>query len=488
MAARTDTTKGVFDKVDGGIGISYEEYRKAEPVTGSTALAEALADAKPRPLSKNMIKLYGIMVVGYLIATMNGFDSILMGAINAMPAYQKTFALTGAGSSTGIIFIIYNLPGRGRFLLGFGAAIASAAGPAYIAELAHPAFRGIMAGFYNNFWWFGNIIAGWTTYGSNKNLTTSSWAWRTPTVVQAGMPLIVIVLIILFPESPRWLVAHDRNEEAIKILAKYHADGDEHAPIVRLQYEEIREDLAETADKTAWWDYRGLANTRGRRYRLSMVIAMAFFGQWSGNNVVSYFMTEILKSAGILDPNKQLLINAIAPIFALIASAYGATLLDKRGRRFMLLWGMVGSIFAFILLTAFVSKTDAVPGLAYGTIVAIYLFLIFFSWGWTPLQMLYPVECLENVSRAKGMGVNYLFLNIAMVVNTFGVSVAIEKIGWRLYLIYICWQVVELVTLYFFFPETAGRSIEELSEVFNDPHPVKASLKSPLTKTHSSGS
>lgn len=75
MAARTDTTKGAFDKVDGGIGISYEEYRKAEPVTGSTALAEALADAKPRPLSKNMIKLYGIMVVGYLIATMNGFGS-----------------------------------------------------------------------------------------------------------------------------------------------------------------------------------------------------------------------------------------------------------------------------------------------------------------------------------------------------------------------------------------------------------------------------
>lgn len=181
-----------------------------------------------------------------------------------------------------------------------------------------------------------------------------------------------------------------------------------------------------------------------------MVIAMAFFGQWSGNNVVrlynsdwhpshrltayqvSYFMPEILKSAGILDPNKQLLISeylpflitrasqtlnlpkdAIAPIFALIASAYGATLLDKKGRRWMLMWGMVGSIFSFILLTAFVSKTAAVPNLAYGTIVAIYLFMIFFSWGWTPLQMLYPVECLENVSRAKGMGVNYLFLNIA---------------------------------------------------------------------------
>jgi MFS family permease len=121
---------------------------------------------------------------------MNGFDSSLMGSINAMSTYQHSFHLAGAGSSTGLIFIIYNLGqiaafpfcglladgyGRrkcifigclvvcigtaiqtsantrgqfigGRFILGFGAAIASAAGPAYIVELAHPSFRGFQAG------------------------------------------------------------------------------------------------------------------------------------------------------------------------------------------------------------------------------------------------------------------------------------------------------------------------------------------------------
>lgn len=120
--------------------------------------------------------------------------------------------MTGKGASTGIVFIIYQIGqiaafpfcglladgwGRrwcifvgcgvvligtavqaaanqmgqfiaGRFLLGFGAAIASAAGPAYTVELAHPAYRGTMAGMYNNFWWFGNILAGWTTYGTNE--------------------------------------------------------------------------------------------------------------------------------------------------------------------------------------------------------------------------------------------------------------------------------------------------------------------------------
>lgn len=134
---------------------------------------------------------------GYLISTLNGYDSSLMGSINTMTEYQRTFGLTGAGASTGLIFIIYNLGqiaafpfcglladglGRrwcifigcllvlvgtavqapantqgqfigGRFVLGFGASIASAAGPAYTVELAHPSYRGLQAGMYNNFWY-----------------------------------------------------------------------------------------------------------------------------------------------------------------------------------------------------------------------------------------------------------------------------------------------------------------------------------------------
>lgn len=69
--------------------------------------------------------------------------------------------------------------------------------------------------------------------------------------------------------------------------------------------------------------------------------------------------------------------------------------------------------------------------------------------GWTPLQTLYAVECLENRTRAKGSGLNFLFLNVAMVVNTYGISVGIEKIGWKLYLVYIGWICVELVIIYF---------------------------------------
>jgi hypothetical protein len=69
---------------------------------------------------------------------------------------------------------------------------------------------------------------------------------------------------------------------------------------------------------------------------------------------------------------------------------------------------------------------------------------VYSAWGWTPLQTLYSVECLENRTRAKGSGANFLFLNIAMVVNTYGIAVGIEAIGWKLYLVYIGWIVVEV--------------------------------------------
>ncbi|KAH8161056.1 hypothetical protein CIB48_g7190 [Xylaria polymorpha] len=438
--------------------------------TASAALEAAVAQQKPRLLSPSMLRLYVIMSVGYLVSTMNGFDSSLMGAINAMKPYQETFGLDGAGSTTGIIFIIYQIGqiasfpfcglfadglGRrwcifigcfivlvgtaiqgsanhlgqfigGRFVLGFGASIASAAGPAYTVELAHPAYRGTMAG-----------IA----------------------------------------------------EEALAIFAKYHGEGNPNSPLVQLQYQEIVEEYSTSKNDNPWWDYRELVNTRAARYRLAMVILMAFLRQQ--RRVI--FPPRDDRAAGITNTNTQLLINAINPIFSLIAAVYGATCLDKLGRRPMMLWGLAGSCVFYILLTAFTAETAHHPNLSYGTIVSIYLFGISFAWGFTPLQTLYAVECLGNRTRAKGSGLNYLFLNIAIIVNTYGISVGIKVIGWRLYvrtnpnIVYIGWIVIEMILIYFFFVETAGKTLEELSEIFEAPNPRKFSTRKVKLEVTSTG-
>lgn len=188
-------------------------------------------------------------------------------------------------------------------------------------------------------------------------------------------------------------------------------------------------------------------------------------------------MPAMVKAAGIESTSTQLLINAINPIFSMIAAIYGATLLDKLGRRFMMLAGLTGGLVFYCMLTGFTAGSETNKNLSYGVIVSIYLFGICFAWGFTPLQTLYAVECLENRTRAKGSGANFLFLNIAMVVNTYGISVGMAAIGWKLYLVYIGWIIVEIIVIYFFFVETAGKTLEEMSEIFEAPNPRKASTK-----------
>lgn len=82
-------------------------------------------------------------------------------------------------------------------------------------------------------------------------------------------------------------------------------------------------------------------------------------------------MPEMFESAGITDTNTQLLLNAINPIFSMLGAIYGASLLDKLGRRKMMLWGLTGSLFFYVLLTAFAANANAQPNLGYGVIVSI---------------------------------------------------------------------------------------------------------------------
>lgn len=121
----------------------------------------------------------------------------------------------------------------------------------------------------------------------------NSWAWRIPTITQAALPAIVMSLVLFFPESPRWLIHKDRTEDALAVLAKYHGAGDPHAALVQLEYREILEDRANNPSDDRWWDFRELIRDRQSRYRTAIVIALSFFGQWSGNNVVSYFMVSL---------------------------------------------------------------------------------------------------------------------------------------------------------------------------------------------------
>jgi MFS family permease len=161
-------------------------------------------------------------------------------------------------------------------------------------------------------------------YGCNRNLH-GNLKWRLPLWLQILCPGLVIVGGYFIPESPRWLVTKGREAEARAFIVEYHANGEADHPIVDIELNEIRESLREGGIRSArdYFDLRSLVRKRSSRYRLMLAIAMAWFGQFSGNNIASYYLPLLVKNVGITSTNTVLLMNAIYAVAGWIAATTG---------------------------------------------------------------------------------------------------------------------------------------------------------------------
>lgn len=172
----------------------------------------------------------------------------------------------------------------GRFFLGFGVSIISAAGPTYVIEFGHPAYRGVIGGLYNVMWPVGALVASGAARGGLNYAGNTSW--MIPVALQVMFPGIVMFCAFLLPESPRWLYTRGKREKAISYLTKYHGSGNPDSEWVKLQLTEYEESLEMDGTDKKWWDYRALFRDRGSIYRLFCNCLASLFSQWAGNGIV----------------------------------------------------------------------------------------------------------------------------------------------------------------------------------------------------------
>ena len=171
-----------------------------------------------------------------------------------------------------------------RLILGFGIPACIVAGSSLIGELGYPKERPILTSLFNVSYFVGQVIAAGIVFGTNS--LKSDWAWRIPSFLQLAPSLLQIVFVLFLPESPRWLVSHDRIEEAEAILVKYHAEGNPESEFVKGEIEQIRTtiQLENEASNKSWLD---LVKTSGMRRRTLITSQLGLFTQWSGNTLIS---------------------------------------------------------------------------------------------------------------------------------------------------------------------------------------------------------
>ncbi|TQS32843.1 hypothetical protein Golomagni_06830, partial [Golovinomyces magnicellulatus] len=323
----------------------------------------------------------------------------------------------------------------------------------------------------------GSIIASWVTYGTA--FISGQGAFRIPLWLQMVSSGIIAAGILFCPETPRWLMAHNRVEEAEHVLAELHGEGSTESPVVKLQMAEMTARIDKEASDKRWWDYRELFNTHSARRRLICVAGMSWFGQYSGNALVSYYFPIIVEQTGIKNEHTQLLMNALNPVVSWFAAILGAILLDRVGRRPFLLSGVLGMAACLAIVTGCTKLSVEHQNKAAGNagIFFIYLFSVIFSLCLVPLLPFYIAETLPTETRAKGTAFGNVVSSAASILGQYTSAVAIDKIGYYYYIVFIVWDLIEAAIIYLFFVETKNRTLEEINEIFEAPNPRDRSLE-----------
>ncbi|RYP22403.1 hypothetical protein DL767_009062 [Monosporascus sp. MG133] len=501
---------------------------------GNEAFNEAMLKEPPSAWSKPQVMIYTFSVVGFFCSTMNGYDGSLINNLLQNPFFQDYYGVENSGIWAGIVSSMYQIGGvvalpfvgpaidtwgrrwgmiigaglivigtiiqgtsvaagsfmGGRFLLGFGVSIAAAAGPMYVVEINHPAYRGRVGAMYNTLWFSGAIIASGAARGGLNS--GGNYSWRLITWLQMLFSGLICLFSLFIPESPRWLYVHNKHAEAKAMLTKYHGHGNEESIWVKLQLHEYEELLNMDGSDKRWWDYSALFRNRASVYRLSCNVIVSIFGQWAGNAVLSYFLGAVLESCGYDHPIEQANITLINSCQQFLWAILGALVVDKVGRRPLLLFSFTGCSVIWLGMTiasAEFAKSggdiDAAGNAIIGTnraasAAALAMVLIFgavYSVGITPLQALYPVEVLSFEMRAKGMAFSTLAVNVGGLLNQFAWPVSMDAIKWKTYIIFTVQDAVQAAIIWWMIPETKGRTLEELDEIFNAKNPVKASTQ-----------
>ncbi|KAF5003570.1 hypothetical protein FDECE_9884 [Fusarium decemcellulare] len=361
-----------------------------------------------------------------------------------------------AGSTSIAMLIV------GRFIGGMAVGMLTSTIPMYASEISMPKWRGALSGLLQWFLSWGFLVAQWLGYGCSFSHT--AFSWRFPLAFQCVPALILVSGIWFLQESPRWLMEKDKHEEARIVLSKLR--NGQNASRIDLEFIEIRDVIA--ADREIGKvSAMSILTKPSWRKRLLLGCGVQAFGPLSGINVINYYGPRIYEILGI-DTQTSLMIIGISGALSIVYCTIGLAILDKVGRVKPLMVSAIGLGAALLVNAVQAQHLDPNNHAQARSMVAMnFVFSMFY----TPLGIIswvYPAEIFPVEVRALGNSIT-TFTNwlVNLVFAQFSPS-ALTKIGFRYFYVFFVFNFIALLCYWFFYPETKGRTLEQMDVLFGD--------------------
>ena len=303
----------------------------------------------------------------------------------------------------------------------------SSTAPVYQGECSPARIRGALLTLQGTVTILGVVIAYWADYGTS--FYESSFQWRFPLAFQAVFAILLVLQIVGLPETPRWLAAHDRHEEARRVIAAINGLQADDEAVVGRTLLDIQSGLAEEQrdgpfrfrELFAWGKVQNLR-------RLVITISVQLGQQFSGSNMINYYAPVIFMQSMGLGRRLSLILGGCAQCTYLVGSAIPVLLMDRYGRRTLLMVCSAGLCLCFVMVAILLSL--GTESAAYGATAFIFIFQLFYGVGCTLLSLVNLEPWWKLTPRSIGLPVPWFY---PTEINTTRVRSRMQAIasGWN---------------------------------------------------------
>ncbi|RDH27575.1 general substrate transporter [Aspergillus welwitschiae] len=395
-------------------------------------------------------------------------------------AFGSIISLAGLGGMTGSMnvaeFLVF------RFISGFGTWACGAAASVAIPELSPPSHRGLYAGLNGVMIGLGVATASYVGMGFYF-CDNEAASWRAPMGIPLFAPIAVLLAMPFVPESPRYLLLQDRPDAAKRVFDKLNprSGTPAHDTYVDEEFSQIKQQAA--YDRMLDSSWKGLFTTPTYLRRIILGCTLAVLNQSTGVFVINNYGQTFYSQLGF-SPSASQLLQGNRDIIAFLGNFVGSWIVDRIGRKAILLFAFFGCFTCVLLegiMVALYAESDNSAGKNAG-VAFIYLFLVFYGTGIDVGTYVYLGEMFPNHIRVKGVGLSLAAMNVASTIYLSVTSTAVASIGWKFFLVFAVITFLGMILIAVFFPETRGLPLEEIEALFgNDQAIVTFTSTSPTT-------